>query len=786
MSSSVTTQPDRLTAVLSRSYRIDRELGAGGMATVYLARDLRHDRDVAIKVLHPDLGAALGAERFLAEIKVTAKLQHPHILPLLDSGVADGLLYYVMPYVRGETLRARLERGGALPVAAALPLLRIVLQALAAAHAQGVVHRDVKPENVLLSGDSAIVADFGVAKALGNVTRTGPGVGLTQAGTSVGTPAYMAPEQAAGDAATDHRADLYAWGVLAHEMLAGAHPFARHVTPQAMFAAHLTEAPPALVAPAGPVPDGVRALVARCLAKDPGQRPASAESALAALADLTTPTATPSARAEAGPRGARRRWGVAGAVLLLVVMGGALLARRSVTAPPPRSVAVLPFDAGADTANAYVADGLAAELTTKLAKIADLQVRAYSSSKMLRGARAAEAARQLGVASVVVAEVRRAADRLRVNASLVSAGDERVLWSESFDGADRDQFALQDRIAAAIARALQVTLSAAGSGAGNGGRAVDPIAHDLVQRARYLADQLTPQALTQAVMLARQAVERDSTYAEAWAALFDVYVKQADDALPGAAVLPQMQQVVRRLAVLEPDAPRTNAMTGATLAWYARDTVAGERALQAALAADSTDANALTVSGVFALPRDPRRAGELIARSVRANPMALIALYVSIVVPPVFDVLPGDSTRAMCARLRLTVASLGDQCEAIRLVRTGQAAEGRRRMRAADTTALGGSGWAWAVHTAAVVGDTALVRTLLARVDEESRRTYVREDFPAIAAAMIGDRAAALRWTYRAFASRASGATLALHWAQRVAAGDARELARLDSAYAAR
>jgi serine/threonine-protein kinase len=184
----------RLTAALGQSYRVDRELGAGGMATVYLAHDLKHERDVAIKVLHPDLGAALGADRFLAEIKTTAKLQHPHILPLLDSGAADGLLYYVMPYVKGETLRARLERGP-VPIAEAAELLRNVLQALQYAHDAGIVHRDIKPENILLASGTAVVADFGIAKAL-STSRTQAGMTmLTQAGTAVGTPAYMAPSR---------------------------------------------------------------------------------------------------------------------------------------------------------------------------------------------------------------------------------------------------------------------------------------------------------------------------------------------------------------------------------------------------------------------------------------------------------------------------------------------------------------------------------------------------------------------------------------------------------------
>src|SRR5664279_2681861 len=211
----------RLSAALADRYRIERELGQGGMATVYLAHDLRHDREVAIKVLHPDLGAALGADRFLSEIKTTAKLQHPHILPLLDSGDADGLLYYVMPVVTGETLRTRLERERQLPIPEAVRIAREVASALDYAHRQGVIHRDIKPENILLHDGQALVADFGISLA---VQQAG-GQRMTQTGLSLGTPQYMAPEQAMGDRAVDARADIYALGAVTYEMLAGEPPF---------------------------------------------------------------------------------------------------------------------------------------------------------------------------------------------------------------------------------------------------------------------------------------------------------------------------------------------------------------------------------------------------------------------------------------------------------------------------------------------------------------------------------------------------------------------------------
>ena len=221
MTPSVSALIDRLNNALSDRYRLDRELGAGGMATVYLAHDIKHERDVAIKVLHPDLGAALGGERFLSEIRTTARLQHPHILPLLDSGEADGLLYYVMPLVRGETLRARLERERQLPIADALRIAREVADALQHAHAQGVIHRDIKPDNILLQDGHALVADFGIALAV----QSAGGQRMTQTGLSLGTPQYMSPEQAMGERTIDARSDLYALGAVTYEMLVGEVPF---------------------------------------------------------------------------------------------------------------------------------------------------------------------------------------------------------------------------------------------------------------------------------------------------------------------------------------------------------------------------------------------------------------------------------------------------------------------------------------------------------------------------------------------------------------------------------
>ena len=277
----------RLTAALADRYRLDRELGAGGMATVYLAHDIKHERDVAIKVLHPDLGAALGGERFLSEIRTTARLQHPHILPLLDSGDANGLLYYVMPLVTGETLRARLDRERQLPVAEATRIAREVASALDYAHRQNVIHRDIKPENILLHDGSALVADFGIALA---VQQAG-GQRMTQTGLSLGTPQYMSPEQAMGERTIDARSDVYALGAVTYEMLTGEPPFAGP-TVQAIVAKVMSSEPVNITSLRKSVPANVAATVHSALQKLPADRCESAKAFADALQDSRGGAAT--------------------------------------------------------------------------------------------------------------------------------------------------------------------------------------------------------------------------------------------------------------------------------------------------------------------------------------------------------------------------------------------------------------------------------------------------------------------------------------------------------------
>jgi TolB-like protein/tetratricopeptide (TPR) repeat protein/tRNA A-37 threonylcarbamoyl transferase component Bud32 len=523
------TDRDRLATALADRYRVERELGQGGMATVYLAEDVRHHRKVALKMLRPELAATLGVERFLREIEVAANLQHPHILPLFDSGEAQGFLFYVMPYIEGESLRAKLERGGELSVAESAKILRDVVDALAYAHQQGVVHRDIKPDNVLLSGRHALVTDFGVAKAVSEATGR---QALTTAGVALGTPAYMAPEQAVADPHVDSRADLYAVGVMAYEMLTGHPPFTGP-SPQAILAAHVTEPATPIATIRQSVPAPLAQLVMQCLEKRPADRPASAEIVLPQLEALATPsggiTPTSTAPLTAVVVARRRvpRWAI-GVVVAAVVTGGGYALVRALHAgagAPAQSVAVLPFEnVGGDSTNQAFTDGVQDEILTDLTRIATLQVTSRTSVQEYRNSRKSvkQIGAELGVATLLEGQVQRAGNQVHVNVQLVDAARDRQVWANSYDRelTAENVFAMQGDIAQNVAHALQVSLTPSQEAALEKPPTANLEALDWYHRGRALfsarGGTLQDTAITRAF---ERAVALDSNFAEAWAGL---------------------------------------------------------------------------------------------------------------------------------------------------------------------------------------------------------------------------------------------------------------------------
>jgi serine/threonine protein kinase/Flp pilus assembly protein TadD len=479
---------DRLRTALADRYTFDREVGRGGMATVYRALDRKHDRPVAIKVLHPYLAVNLGPERFLREIQIAAQLQHPHIVPLYDSGQAGDLLYYVMPYVEGESLRQRLEREQRLPIEDALHLGRAVATALDYAHRHGVVHRDIKPENVMLHEGEAVVTDFGIAKA---VTAASAST-LTQTGATVGTPAYMSPEQAAGAAELDGRSDVYSLGCVVYEMLSGRTPFTGP-TAQAIIAQCFTEPPPPLRGSRGDLPEWLEPVVLKALAKDAGNRFATAAQFAQALK-------APGASTPPG------------------------MTTTSAAAANTKSIAVLPFvNMSADPENEYFTDGIAEEIINALTKIQALRVASRTSSFAFKGKNQdiRKVGEQLNVTTVLEGSVRKAGTRLRVTAQLVNVADGYHLWSERYDRELQDVFAIQDEIAGNIVRALRVVLSDAEKRAIEKAPTANVQAYDYYLRGRQFFHQFRRTGMQFARRMFERAIEIDPGYAIAYAGVAD-------------------------------------------------------------------------------------------------------------------------------------------------------------------------------------------------------------------------------------------------------------------------
>ena len=548
----------QLQAALGSAYTIERELGGGGMARVFVALDRALERRVVVKVLPPELAASLSVERFKREIMMVAALQHPHIVGVLSAGEADGLPYFIMPFVDGESLRERVRRGP-MPIKDTVSILRDVARALAFAHERGIVHRDIKPDNVLLSAGTATVTDFGVAKAVTSArtpSRFHDGSTLTGAGTSLGTPAYMAPEQAAGDPDTDHRADIYAFGIVAYEMLTGKPPFTGK-NPQSLLVAQLTEQPAPVASRRKDVPEALARIVMHCLQKDADDRPQSAGALLQALDDPAVvsgafSTASREAMAAASTLSRGPLLAIATALVIVAAAAGAWLTRSrdratapvpsepvaltAVAAVNPRSIAVLPLiSIGPDSGDLYIAEGITAELTSALGRIQGLRVasRMASSNVRQKGGDIAAIGKDLGVATILEGTVQRDGKRLRLTARLVNVADGLTRWADVFERQATDVFHVQDELTKAVVRALTDELSPSESAAATASATAEShvqlhgtensAAYNDYLRGRYNLAKRTDGSLRQAASYFQAALKRDNAFALAWAGLADAF-----------------------------------------------------------------------------------------------------------------------------------------------------------------------------------------------------------------------------------------------------------------------
>ena len=524
---------EQLQGTLGDTLILEHELGGGGMSRVFVAHEASLGRKVVVKVLPPEMAAAVSIDRFRREIQLAAQLQHPHIVPLLAAGETNGLPYFTMPYVRGESLRARLLKAGELPLAETVRILREVASALAYAHEAGIVHRDIKPENILMSGGSAVVTDFGVAKAL--TASSGPGGSLTSLGVALGTPAYMAPEQATADPSIDSRADIYSLGVVAYEMLAGVTPFTGR-SPQATLAAHVTESPDSITKRRPTIPPLLAALVMKCLEKHAADRPQTAANVMHELDALSTPsggttptTLQPAAKRKLSLWRAAAIGAGAVGVFALAVFASNKVQRdnaASARADTP-GIAVLPFENVGKRDGQEFADGMTEEITNRLSSLRGLRVIGRQSAKAYAGTSKTpqEIASELGVRYVLTGTVRwdRSADGkelVRVSPALLRSDDATQVWAEAYQTVLSGIFEVQSKIATEVASALNITLVAPEKVALEARPTSNLEAYSFYLRGRELLDDnLQVGPIRESVSLFQKATAADPQFVEAWAAL---------------------------------------------------------------------------------------------------------------------------------------------------------------------------------------------------------------------------------------------------------------------------
>ncbi|NIM50674.1 MAG: protein kinase [Gemmatimonadales bacterium] len=713
----------RLKASLGDRYAIEREVGQGGMAIVFLAHDPKHDRKVAVKVLRPELASEIGADRFLREIKLAARLTHPHILPLYDSGEAGGLLFYVMPYVEGESLRDRINREKELPLDDTIEITRAVASALDYAHRHNVVHRDIKPENIMIHDGVAMVTDFGIGKAL----SAAAGGKLTETGIALGTPAYMSPEQASGDAEIDGRSDLYSLACVLYEMLAGEPPFTGR-TAQAIIAKRFMS-PVTPLRAVRDVPEAVASAVSRALARTPVDRFPTVNEFAEALRSSAIPTAAVAA---------------------------------AQTGRAEQSVAVVPFaNMSADPENEYFSDGITEEIINALSKLKGLQVASRTTSFALKGKELdlREIGKKLGVGSVLEGSVRKAGKRLRITTQLVDVANDYHLWSEVYDRELEDVFAIQEEISRAIVDALKVKLV--------GDTSVPLVvpatenleAYTLYLKGRFFRNKFTEPDLRISLELYKQALEHDARYGRAYAGIADTWMNLADDWLPPHEAYPKAKEAAEKAAELEPTLEEAHTSLGKIMGWYDWDFAGAERVLRSVIAQNPSYADAHFALGSV-LPC-LGRADEAVAemrKALELDPLLDMHsrwLARMLLFARNYDEAIEQSRRTLeinpnYSRVYLDMGNAylaeGKTDEALGAYRRGHAVE-------ASVVSFNAS----TARALAAMGKQDEVSRVLAELEAQSEHRYVRGEVVACGYAALGELDQAIAWLEKAYEERSAG-----------------------------
>ena len=741
---------------ISDRYRVVRQLGQGGMATVYLARDARYGRDVAIKVLNPEISQGVAADRFLREIAVAAKLTHPHIAPLLDSGAADGLLWFAMPVVEGKSLRDRLDLEDQLPVSEAVRITTEVAAALAYAHTRDVVHRDIKPENVLLSSGSAVVADFGLAKSIAGSGEHA----LTHTGMAVGTVLYMSPEQATGAEQIDGRSDIYSLGCMLYEMLTGEPPYVGK-TMQAIIAKRFSDPVPNARRLRESVSPALDAVIGRAMAKSPADRYQTAEAFSEALVRAVASSEQPVAIAP--QRSLARRAAIGGvaivaiAALVAVIVPRVRAGHAEGATHQPRSIAVLPFtNLGDDKEQEYFSAGMTDELLGALSAIKELRIAARSSSYAVKNQ--ASDIRKIGsalnVEAVIEGSVRKVGDHVRVSVELVSVADGFRIWGATYDKQLSDVFAMQEEIAQAIVAALQLQLGDR--------RAIvrrsteDVAAYEMYLRGRHAVDTRTAKSLDAAADWFRQAVDRDPLYARAWAGLADVYILQGlNFYAPPKDAYPKGEAAAAKALALDSTLAEAHTSLGTVRFLYDLDFSGAQSEYQRAIALDPAYPSAHYFYALLLVQRDATGAEREAIRAQELDPLSppiaqalglvrVGAAHYAEAIPPLRSAIALDPNYYFPhAWISLALAHTGAGAEAI--------AEARRaiQLNPSNTLIIGYLGEVYAI-----TGDRASALAITAKLDSLSATQPVCGVYVARIFDRLHDADHAFAWLAKAVGAR--------------------------------